>query len=138
MKQFLIDQGIKETDIFKEAYSQDTIGNLFFTKKNILVPYKFYRILLICADFHLERVKILAYKIFGPKFEVDYKATPSESFKDQSFMKIQSDILEAQSNFLKPMTTGDDTYLEKRLYSDPYYQKKRPEKGALMAMRGVK
>ena len=138
MKQFLIKQGINEEDILKEEESQDTIGNVYFTKIRHLQPNNFQNILLVCADFHLKRVKFLANKILAGQFNIDYQTTLSESFHSKGFMQIQEDILRGQSKFLVSMQDGDDTFLKERLYNDPYYKKKRPTKGARVAMKGTK
>jgi uncharacterized SAM-binding protein YcdF (DUF218 family) len=137
MRNKLIELGINAADILVEEESKDTIGNLYFSKKYYLKPLGLNQILIVCTDFHLKRVKFLAEKILGSSYKFTYQTTPSQSIADKDFMQIQEDILKAQSKFLEDMEVGDDSYLETRLYQDPYYQSRRPEKGALVGMKGV-
>lgn len=69
---------------------------------------------------------------------MDFLTTPTESGKDPEFMRMEEDVLERQRNFLADMKDGDDAFLQARLYNDPYYREKRPEKVAQVAMGEIK
>lgn len=137
MKKVLLDLGVSSDSIIKEEWSKETIGNAYFTKVKILKPNNFKKLLVVCADFHINRVKLLFGKILGDEYEIEYLTTPTKSIYDKKFMKIQNDILKEQSKFLEKMEIGDDNFLESRLYNDPYYKRKRPSAGAKSTMRGT-
>ncbi len=137
MRKVLLDLGVRNSDIVKEEWSKETIGNAYFTKVNILIPNNFKKLLIVCADFNLKRVKILFEKILGTEYEIEYLTTPTKSINDAQFMNIQDAVLIAQIQYLANMEIGDNSYLESRLYDDPYFKKKRPSAGAKIAMKGT-
>ncbi|HLL60180.1 MAG TPA: YdcF family protein [Candidatus Nitrosocosmicus sp.] len=126
IKQELIKLGVQEKDIYKEEFSKDTIGNAYFLKTKIIAPKNINSFIVTCADFHLKRVKFLFAKIFTDKYHIEFLTTETDDFKNPDFMKMQDEILDRQNKFLENMRQGDDSFLASKLYSDPYYLKKRP------------
>lgn len=137
MKRMLVALGVPAERILTEERSRDTIGNAYFSKVEILQPNGWKKIMVVCADFHLPRVKFLFEKILGPGYDLAFHTTPSTSGHDVQFMTMQRDILEMQKKFLHPMQPGHDDFLSARLYTDPYYVKRRPAHIAEVAMRGT-
>lgn len=72
------------------------------------------------------------------EYQMDFLTTPTEMSRDPEFMKMEDGVLQRQKKFLLGMRDGDDTFLQTRLYNDPYYAEKRSEKVAQVAMGGVK
>jgi uncharacterized SAM-binding protein YcdF (DUF218 family) len=138
MKEELIKQGVAEKDIYLEEYSKDTIGNAYFLKTKIINPKNITSILVVCPDFHLERIKFLFSKIYSDKYQIDFMPTKTQDVNDPVFMQLQKEILERQMDFLKNMRVGDDSFLKQRLYNDPYYLKKRPAAMSKAAMGDTK
>lgn len=138
MKKALLISGVSGQNIIKEEWSRDTIGNAYFSKINIIKPNNLKTILVVCSDFHLKRVQFLFQKIFDADYQMDFLTTPTENGRDPEFMRMEDSVLERQKNFLKNMRDGDDIFLQTRLYKDPYYKKKRPEKMAQVAMGEIK
>lgn len=62
--------GVPTAAIFLEERSQETLGNILFTKMNILIPNGWNRLLVIPQVNHLtERVEYLLQKVLGPTYE---------------------------------------------------------------------
>jgi uncharacterized SAM-binding protein YcdF (DUF218 family) len=138
MKKTLLNFGLSDTDVLKEEWSKDTIGNAYFAKVNIIKPNNYKSILVVCSDFHLKRAQFLFRKIFGDNYQMDFLTTSTESGKDSAFMEMEDGVLARQSNFLVDMKDGDDAFLATRLYEDPYYKERRPENVAKVAMGEIK
>lgn len=138
MKKALLNFGVPDQDVIKEEWSQDTIGNAYFSKVNIIKPNNYKSILIVCSDFHLKRVQFLFQKVFDNEYQIDFMTTPTESGKDYKFMRMEEGVLERQKKFLAEMKDGDDAFLAARLYDDPYYKEKRSEKVAQVAMGEIK
>ena len=66
----LIDMGINEGSIISEINSRDTVGDAYFSK-TIAVKNKWYKLLIITSDYHVNRVKHVFKFIYGNKFEID-------------------------------------------------------------------
>lgn len=138
MKKALLDFGVPDEDVLKEEWSRDTIGNAYFAKIKIIKPHNFKTILVVCSDFHLKRAQFLFQKIFNNEYQMDFLTTPTEASQDPEFMQMEDGVLQRQKKFLSEMKDGDDSFLQIRLYDDPYYKEKRSEKVARVAMGGIK
>lgn len=138
MRKVLLSLGVSDKNILKEEWSKDTIGNAYFSKIKIIKPYQLRSLLIVCSDFHLKRVQFLFQKILGSEYQMDFLATPTESGKDPEFMQMEDGVLDRQKKFLGTMQDGDDSFLQTRLYDDPYYKEKRSEKVARVAMGEIK
>lgn len=121
MKKFLLNEGIPDRDIIKEEKSKDTIGNAYFVKRGIIVPNSYKRILIACADFHLDRVKFIFNKVFGKGYDLEFLSTETIEGRDRDLLKRQNDIFESQKKFLWEMDDGDINFLRNRLYRDPFF-----------------
>jgi uncharacterized SAM-binding protein YcdF (DUF218 family) len=73
MARYAIDLGLPRTDIFLEERSLNTIGNFYFTKKNILEPNGFRNVLILTHQAHVPKARFLAAKILGPKYHVSFQ-----------------------------------------------------------------
>lgn len=138
MKKVLLSLGVSDKDILKEEWSKDTIGNAYFSKIKIIRHYNFKAILIVCSDFHLKRAQFLFKKILGHEYQMDFLTTPTESGRNPEFMLLEEGVLKRQSKFLEEMKNGDDSFLQTRLYNDPYYKEKRSGKVARVAMGEIK
>lgn len=138
MKKMLLTFGVPESALFLEEQSKDTISNFYFSKVNFLKPNNWKNILVVCTDIHLRRVKFLSKKILGPEYNITYQTTPSHSMHDQEFLEIQDIVFDRQNLFLKDMNIGDDSFLENKLFNDPYYKTRRPELVSEFSMKGVR
>lgn len=62
--------GVDAGNIYIEERSQETLGNILFTKMEILIPHGWTRILVVPQINHLgERIDYLLQKILGPGYE---------------------------------------------------------------------
>lgn len=115
MKNMLVKLGIPENKIIKEEESQDTIGNAYFLKDKVVEPNGFKNILVVCADYHLKRVKYIFKKIFGTSYHLSFLSTHTEHMQDKIFMALQEDIFMLQKDRLKNMSKGDHAFLKGKL-----------------------
>lgn len=70
MKDYAISLGIPSKQIFVETESKDTLGNLFFTKQNLLLPLSITGITIVRGPNQSnERIYYLARKILGDGYE---------------------------------------------------------------------
>lgn len=137
MQKMLISFGVPKEKLYLEEKSKDTIGNFYFSKIKFLKPHHWKNILIICTDFHLKRVQFISKKVLGEDYHLAYQITPSHSAHDEEFIKSQEVVLDKQNEFLRHMKTADDAFLATRLYSDPYYQDRRPPKVLKATMNGI-
>ena len=70
MKDFAISLGVSVNQIFVETESKDTLGNLFFTKQNLLLPLGIKNITIVRGPNQSnERINYLTKKILGDEYE---------------------------------------------------------------------
>ena len=66
MKDYAVSLGVPLNQIFVEAESKDTLGNIFFTKQNLLLPLNITDITIVRGpNQSTERINYLARKILG-------------------------------------------------------------------------
>lgn len=70
MKDCAVSLGVPVSKIFVETESKDTLGNLFFTKQNLLLPLGIISVTIIRGPNQSnERINYLVKKVFGDEYE---------------------------------------------------------------------
>jgi hypothetical protein len=95
---YLIDQGVKKEDIYREWTSYDTIANAFFSLLHFVVPMGIKEFAVITSDFHMPRAREIfrwIYSMWSEKmgesgFEIDYLEVKSDN--------LDSEIIDARKN----------------------------------------
>lgn len=111
--------GVPAKNIFLEEYSLETTGNFYFTKKRILEPNGFKKILIIAHATHMPKVKFLAKKVLGPKYRLSFMS----SEKDIPHLKGHSTLHDIR-HFFDHVRDGDTKAIAKMILDHPYYKKR--------------
>jgi len=122
----MIMAGIPKHSIVLEEDSMDTVGNAYFTKKNILQPKKWKNIILITSEFHMRRTKIIFNFILGKEYNIKYVKAPSKLniLKLISKFKLESKFIKFIHEWVDLTRKGEDEYLAKWLFTNhPAYSK---------------
>lgn len=120
LAQYLRQQRVSDSAILCEGESKDTIANFFYVKRLVLHKRNFRRLILVTADFRVNRLQYLIEKILGPNYEVDCRAVPS--LHDEASSYNESLTLARTREFLQDMPNGDESFLEDKFYDAPYYK----------------
>jgi uncharacterized SAM-binding protein YcdF (DUF218 family) len=68
--QYAEDLGVDPSKIFTEERSQETLGNILFTKMQILLPNDWKRIIVVPQVNHMnDRIDYILQKVLGPDYE---------------------------------------------------------------------
>lgn len=113
MAKYLREKGIPKDKLILEEKAKDTIGNAYFTKKDILEPKGFRSIIVITSNFHKPRVKYIFEKVFGNGYDIDFITVVSRGFDEEEEKKN----FEKVKNWVKDIKSGDDDTIEKLLYT---------------------
>lgn len=129
MAQYLLEKQIPKNKILLEKKSKDTIGNAYYLKKDILIPHRETRAIIITSNFHRERVKYIFDKIFGLKYHLQFVGVEEKlsSDKKKQVNNRQKELLAKTKQILSPMANGDHNFLKGKLYKIRYYKEKRPD-----------
>lgn len=109
MKKYAIELGVPEASVIEESESKDTIGNVYYTKKNICIPQGFRDIIVVASDEHMPRIEYLFRKIYGS----DYILTFTESERVLSDSDYEKEVahenksMKITKQLLDPITDGD-------------------------------
>lgn len=98
---YLVDNGIPSNKIYREWNSFDTIGNIFFLKVNITDIRKWYDLIVITSDFHMERSKIICDFIFPLSSDNLYNLTYIQTNHSNIDPNILSNRLLKEANSIK-------------------------------------
>lgn len=83
MADYLVKHGINKKRIFVDKFSDDTIGNGYFSRLFFADPFNFKKILVITSNHHMPRVKAI--------FEWIYSLTPKKNQYHLDFISV-SDV----------------------------------------------
>ena len=92
MKDYAIELGVNEDDIFLEEEAQDTTANIIYSKL-IMDEQGWKDISLVSSDFHMKRIKLMSEYIFDDTYNIDYIGSKSidenvdEDKKSEDFLK---------------------------------------------------
>lgn len=114
----LIKKSVDPDKILRERNSKDTISNLYYIKEQFLIPQDMKKLLFVVASFRIPRLKFLVHKILGEEYEVVYESVEAEtgpSYNESRTMRIQSE-------FLKPMQSGEHAWLADKFYEASIYK----------------
>lgn len=118
MSEYAISLGVSPKDIYLDEKSLNTIGNFYFTKKDILEPNNLKSIVVITHAAHLEKVTYLAHKILGPKYQLEFLIDSAVS-ESGLIHKGVADI----EKFFVGIADGEDEKVSELLKVHPFYTK---------------
>jgi len=128
MADYFIGKGIEDTRILREKESKDSIGNAYYLKINFFLPQKVRSAIIITSHFHLERIKYVFHKIFGPSYRFEFAGIQEKLpiNEEKKVVTRQKELLKKTKEVLSVMKTGDHEFLKGKLYKIKYYREKRP------------
>lgn len=129
MAEYLLKIGVPRKSILRENFSRDTIGNAYYLKKYLFIPRHEKQAIIITSNFHIERVRYVFKKIFGPNYDLNFIEV-AEKLSSSTRNKIameQKAILKRTKKWLTNMKDGDHNFLKNKLYKTRYYKNKRPD-----------
>jgi uncharacterized SAM-binding protein YcdF (DUF218 family) len=118
MADYLISKGLPASKVLREGRSKDAISNLYYLKKDFLLPRDMRRLLFVIAEFRIPRLKFLCNRVLGDGYKVDFDSIPSPpgpSYDEPRTFKRQKE-------FLAPMNDGDHNWLDDKFYDAPMYR----------------
>lgn len=77
---YLVSRGISKKRILVEKFSDDTIGNGYFSRLFFADPFNFKKVLVITSDHHMPRVRAI--------FEWIYSLTPKKNRYQLDFISV--------------------------------------------------
>lgn len=82
-KSYLVSRGVPEAHIHTEEESKDTMGNIYYTKNNILIPNGWHTLLIAPGPNHSkERVSYILTKILGPEYTWEFLPVPENTLPE--------------------------------------------------------
>lgn len=127
MKEALVAMGVPARSITLEEQSRDTLSNAYFVKKMLGTTED--ELVIVTSDFHAERAEYIFQRVFGPHCNIRIEATPSHLPPEEAerITTRQAELLKKTRTMLIGMRPGDETFLEGKFYTDPYYTEERPD-----------
>ncbi|MEK7540283.1 MAG: YdcF family protein [Patescibacteria group bacterium] len=126
MREALVAMGVPEKAITLEEQSKDTVSNAYFVKK--ILGQSEDALVIVTSDFHAERAEYIFKQVFGDNCDIRVEAAPS-FLPSEQFEKItahQKELIGKTQELFKGMEPGDETFLDGKFFSDPYYTEERP------------
>lgn len=106
MKDYAVTLGFPAERVFVETESKDTIGNLVFTKQNLLQPLQIRDVVIVRGpNQSTERISYLAQKVFGG--DLSFRIIEPDSDRPDEQQRERRS-LELARQWLDPIPDGDD------------------------------
>ncbi len=126
MQKFLLGLDVPQEDIVVEDSSMDSIGNAYFLKKDVIEKNGCKKVLVLCADYIVDRAKFCYGKMFEEEYAIDLLPTETPYNDDEKILAAQREMSQREHKFLSGMKKGDDGFWGRNGYKHPHYQEQRP------------
>ena len=124
MREYALQLCIPHDQIIVEEESRDTIGNAWFTKTRIVGPRNWRSLILVTADYHMDRALWIFRKVYGPMFTVRPDSVPMD--EGAAHAETEKRFLAMAVALLGDIPDGDDTALATRIHEEhPAYGGRR-------------
>lgn len=88
MRDYAVSLGVPDEAILLEEKARNTMGNAYFTKKNVLEPRGWKNIAVVTSDFHVPKTQYLFQKILGPEYTVDVRRVAENGLPESILEKV--------------------------------------------------
>jgi hypothetical protein len=109
MAQLAVAAGVPQGDVYAEARSRDTIGNVWFTKP-LLHQHGWHRVIVVTSGWHAPRVRYLTHLIWGPGYVVAIEPVRDEQSArpPEEIAVWEAGLLAVSRHWFATIQPGDD------------------------------
>lgn len=126
MRDYLVGCGVTENKIFTEEKSKDTLGNVYFSKIDLLRQHGWKDVLVVASVNHsLRRVDYLLTKILGPEY--NYEIIAQKTNDDNLNQDRETKSLQLTKQLLDTVNDGDDQAVHEAMEQKHVAYSKNPE-----------
>jgi len=120
MRDYALQHGIPSEAIISDVNSRDTVGDAVFTKRNVVLPREWKRLLVITSDYHLPRTREIFTFVYGRDYEIAFRGVPA-LVPARSPEAEQASLQSFRTTF-QGVAAGDDSAIWQRLIQNhPIY-----------------
>lgn len=106
--------------VFTESASRDTVGDAFFTKRNLALPLGWRRLLVVTSKYHARRTEEIFNFIYGDNFKIN--VTGVDVNANELTLRKEVFSLSAFRKTFFGIKAGQDKQIFQRLIQEhPYY-----------------
>ncbi|MEK6935116.1 MAG: YdcF family protein [Nanoarchaeota archaeon] len=130
MKDYAVEMGVPEKDVFVEDNSIDTVGQAVFSYRDIVTHSKIKSAIIVVFDYHLTRAAAIFDFVFGDKIRKTYAPIPTELIRNPDIRAAQEESLVAFLGTFDGVERGNLEAIQDRLFEKHrLYVGKREEFG---------
>jgi vancomycin permeability regulator SanA len=78
MKEYLLNLGVQEEDVFLDTESEDTIFSAYNAKTKFALPKNEKEVVIVTSDINLNRIEYVFFKVFGEEYNLHFIGTTSK------------------------------------------------------------
>jgi hypothetical protein len=115
MRTYALNRNVPEDKILTEEESLDTIGNAYFTKRNLAVPRDWNTLTVVTSESHAPRAEEIFRHVYGPRYTIVAETAPEEGrgIKEKVYEVVGSLMMD---EVLRGTDPGDDAAIRDRLF----------------------
>lgn len=116
MQNYALLAGVNNSDIYTEVRSLETIGNVLFTKSEIVTPNKWSRLAVVTSESHLKRTLGIYHHIYDSSYDIIGIPSPNNA---TALDKIKEFIgsLVVNAIFNNVENTSDSDEIKEKLFA---------------------
>ena len=115
--------GLPEGAVIADTEARDTVGDAVFTKRNLALPRKLDRLLIVTSAYHVVRSLEIFSFVYGPGFLLEGRGAPV--FENEERLASEAKSAESFRQTFKGIQAGNDKAIYERLRErHPFYNGK--------------
>ena len=120
MRDHAIQMGIPAEAVHAERAPRDTVGDAVFTLRNLALPRRWRRVVVVTSQYHTARTRSIFAFIYGPDIEIEVVSAPSADTPELQASEARS--LEVFRSTFRDVDAGDAAAILTRLkQAHPFY-----------------
>jgi uncharacterized SAM-binding protein YcdF (DUF218 family) len=123
MRDYAAAHGVPAQAILCDTHSRDTVGDAVFTKRNIVLPKGWKRLLVITSDYHVKRTKAIFEFIYGADYDITVRGAASKA-PSRPPEEEQQSLLGFYATFEGVKASDDEAIWELLRQKHPFYNGK--------------
>lgn len=117
MADYAAEMGIPQDRILKQDYTVDSVGEAYYVKMMCLEPKEWKNNIVVSSDYHMNRLRIIYERIFGPEYATEFVGVDTDLTNDEKTLGMEEASLAVFLEQFGEIEPGDSEEIEQTLYT---------------------
>lgn len=117
MARYAESRGISDSDILRERYALETVGQVFFAKTLFTEPENLKTLKVVTADYHQYRAGKICEFLFGPEYRIETEGAFTGAEIGEGYKQVEEGKLNPFRQTFAGVTPGDNRAIFQTLFN---------------------